>query len=100
MTRVVGSLRRAAVLLLSLLTVGAVAACGSSSGSGSGSGGNAQSLLKQTFTGSHAVKSGVISFDLTITPSGSSALKGPISLALSGPFQSRGAGKLPASNFN
>jgi hypothetical protein len=86
--------------LLALLTAVVVAACGSSSsGAGSGSG-TAQSLLKQTFSGSHTVKSGVLSFSLTLTPTGSSMIKGPISLALSGPFQSRGSGKLPASNFN
>ena len=76
----------------------AVAACGSSS-SGGGSG-NAQSLLKQTFSGSHTVNSGNLSFSLTIEPSGSSKLSGPITLSFGGPFQSLGKGKLPKSNFN
>lgn len=88
--------RRMAVLLLAVLLSAAVAACGSS---GSSSGG-AQTLLKQTFSGSHTVKSGVLSLALTVTPSGSSTIKGPISLSLSGPFQSRGSGKLPESNLN
>ncbi len=76
----------------------AVAACGSSS-SGGGSG-NAQSLLKQTFSGSHTVNSGNLSFSLTIEPSGSTKLSGPITLSFGGPFQSLGKGKLPKSNFN
>jgi hypothetical protein len=76
----------------------ALTACGSSSSSGSGS--NAQSLLKQTFASGHKVNSGVLTFGLSLSPTGSSTLKGPISLTLSGPFQTRGTGKLPESNFN
>src|SRR5580704_13655302 len=75
----------------------AVAACGSSSPASTSA--SAQQLLKQTFSGSHTVKSGVLTFSLTLTPSGSSSLSGPISLSLSGPFQSRGAGKPPESDF-
>ncbi|HEY3728875.1 MAG TPA: hypothetical protein VGL51_16980 [Solirubrobacteraceae bacterium] len=73
-----------------------MAACGSSSTSSSA---DAQSLLKQTFSGSHKVTSGVLTFNLTMNPSGSSTVKGPITLSLSGPFQSRGKGNLPESNF-
>jgi hypothetical protein len=76
-----------------------LAACGSSTGSGSGSSGNAESLLQQTFSSGHTVKSGVLGFTLTINPSGSSTLSGPLTLSLTGPFQSRGTGKLPASDF-
>lgn len=75
-----------------------LAACGSSS-SGSSSSGNAQSLLKQTFASGRPVKSGVLAISFTLTPAGSSTLKGPISFSISGPFQSRGTGKLPESNF-
>lgn len=77
---------------LASLTLGA---CGSSSG-----GGNATTLLKQTFGGSHVVNSGNLNFSLTINPTGSSTLRGPIALRFGGPFQSLGKGKLPASNFN
>jgi hypothetical protein len=73
----------------------AIAACGSSNGSGS-----AQSLLSQTFSGSHTVNSGNLNFSVAITPSGSSKLTGPITLSFGGPFQSLGKGKLPKSNFN
>ena len=74
----------------------AVAACGSSSNNS----GQAGPLLKETFSGSHPVNSGNLNFSLTLTPSGSSTLKGPISLSFGGPFQSLGTGKLPKSNFN
>ena len=60
---------------------------------------SARSLLKQTFGGAHTVKSGVLGFTLTMNPSGSSTLTTPISFSLTGPFQSRGTGKLPASDF-
>lgn len=72
----------------------ALAACGSS-----GSGGSAQSLLKKTFSNSRSVKSGVLGFALTVTPTGSSVIKTPIALSVSGPFQSRGKGQLPISDL-
>jgi hypothetical protein len=90
--------RRAAAATMLAMAVLTLAACGSSS-SGSGSG-SAQSLLKQTFAAGHKVNSGVLTFGLSMNPTGSSTLKGPILLSLSGPFQSRGTGKLPESNFS
>ena len=73
----------------------ALAACGSSAGSSS----NAAQLLDQTFSGTHVVRSGNLGLALTVQPLGSSSIKGPISFTMGGPFQSRGAGKLPASDF-
>jgi hypothetical protein len=73
-----------------------LAACGSSNDSSSGS---PSTLLSQTFTGTHKVTSGVLNLTLTIDASGSSTLNGPITLRFGGPFQTRGAGKLPESNF-
>jgi hypothetical protein len=73
----------------------AIAACGSSSSTG-----NAKTLLRQTFTGAHTVNSGDLSFTLSVNPSGSSTLSGPITLSFGGPFQSLGKGKLPESDFN
>jgi hypothetical protein len=70
-------------------------ACGSAS-SGSA---NPNTLLGQTFTGTHKVTSGNLNLTLTIDASGSSLLSGPITLSFGGPFQTRGAGKLPESNF-
>lgn len=78
-----------AAVLISL----ALAACGGSSS------GNANQLLQQTFTGAHHINSGNLSFVLSIQPSGSNTLKGPVTLSLGGPFQSRGTGKLPQSDF-
>ncbi len=73
----------------------AVAACGSAS-SGSV---NPNTVLSETFSGTHKVTSGNLNLTLTIDPSGSSTLSGPITLSFGGPFQTRGAGKLPESNF-
>ncbi len=78
-----------AVALAALLLAG----CGSSSP-------DAKRLLEQTFGGQHAVNSGRLSFALSVTPSGSSTITSPLSFSFGGPFQSRGAGQLPASNFN
>ena len=61
------------MLLVALLSAAVLAACGSAS-SGSGS---AQTLLKQTFSGSHTVKSGVLTFDLSLTPDRARARSGP-----------------------
>ena len=72
-----------------------LAACGGGSSSG-----DAATLLHQTFAGSHKITSGNLSFNLTVNPSGSKTLTGPISLSFSGPFQSLGTGRLPESAFN
>jgi hypothetical protein len=72
----------------------ALTACGSSGGSS-----GASSLLRQTFSGKHTVNSGNINVSLSVDPSGSSTLKGPITLSFGGPFASLGTGKLPKSNF-
>jgi hypothetical protein len=83
------------LLAAACLAALAVAACGSSSG-GSG---DPSTLLSQTFSGTHKVTSGNLNLTLTIDPSGSSTLNGPITISFGGPFQTRGAGKLPESNF-
>ncbi len=84
---------RAALLIFAAAIVSwALGACG-----GGGGPDRASSLLRQTFTGSHRVDSGDLALGLTVDPSGSSP---PISLTFGGPFQSRGAGRLPKSNFS
>ncbi len=86
---------RAVVALLALtVAVCGLAACGSSGGGGGGSG-DAQTLLKQTFSGSHPIKSGKANLQLVVNVQGVPSLKGPIKLALTGPFQSVGGGALP-----
>ena len=91
-------IKRLGPFTAAIVAVLALTACGSSSSTG-GSSGSAQSLLKQTFSSGHSVKSGVLGFALTLKPTGSSTLTTPITLSLSGPFQSRGSGKLPQSDF-
>lgn len=89
--------RRTALITLMMLVASiAVAACGTASGASSS---NPNTLLKQTFSGSHKVTSGKLALSLTIDPAGSNSLSGPITLSFGGPFQTRGAGKLPESNF-
>ena len=87
-------LRGLAALLITGLACLALSACGSSSS------GDATNLLKQTFSGSHTVNSGTLNFALSVTPSGSSTLNGPITFSFGGPFQTLGPGKLPKSNFS
>jgi hypothetical protein len=88
--------RTALITLLMLVASVMVAACGSASSGGSES---PSTLLGQTFSGSHKVSSGKLDLSLTIDPGGSSTLSGPITLSFGGPFQTRGSGKLPESDF-
>ncbi len=86
---------QAAFALLSAVFLAvAIAACGGGSSS------QATDLLRQTFSQSHTINSGNLGLNLTVNPSGSSTLKGPITLTFGGPFQSLGNGKLPKSDFN
>jgi len=87
--------RRFRGLLVAALASLTLGACGSSSSGG----GNATTLLKQTFSGSHVVNSGNLSVSLAVTPTGSSTISGPITLSFGGPFQSLGKGRLPAATF-
>ena len=87
------SFRRGAAFLAVVAAAALLAACGGSSS------GDARSLLSQTFSGKHTVNSGQLQFSVSLTPSGSTSLTSPISFGFGGPFQSRGPGKLPASNF-
>jgi hypothetical protein len=82
------------VLLSAVFAAMAIAACGG------GSSQQANTLLKQTFSGTHAINSGNVNVAVVVNPSGSSTIKGPISLSLGGPFASVGNGKVPKSNFN
>ncbi len=95
--RIRGSRLIATVLVTAVASI-ALVACGSSSSAGSSA--DAASLLNETFAGSHKINSGNLNLTLTVNPSGSSTLSGPIRLSFGGPFESRGAGKLPQSNFN
>jgi hypothetical protein len=87
-------LRISVAMLSAALAAAILSACGGSSSS------DASGLLQQTFNGSHKVNSGNLDFSVTINPSGSATLSGPISLSFGGPFQTVGSGKLPESDFN
>jgi hypothetical protein len=83
---------RAVVALVALAFVAfGLAACG---GSGSGSS-DARTLLKQTFSGTHKIKSGKADVRLSVDAHGDAALPQPIKLAVTGPFQSAGTDKIP-----
>lgn len=80
----------AAAILVAVL----LAACGGKSSSQ-----QASTLLRQTFSGSHPVNSGVLEVRADVSPSGSQTVKGPIALSFGGPFQGLGKGRLPQSDF-
>jgi hypothetical protein len=82
--------------LLSLLVAAAAlvaAACGASTKSASSST-DVNELLKDTFSGKQAIKSGKLSLSLRLETQGATASK-PIAVTISGPFESQGSGKLP-----
>jgi hypothetical protein len=99
--RLVQHRARAIVALLALAVVALVlAACGGSgddggSGGSSGGSGDAATLLRQTFTGTHDIRSGRANVELRVVATGDDSLRGPISLAISGPFESVGSDQLP-----
>jgi hypothetical protein len=87
------------VALLALaLAAFALAACGGDDAGGGGGGGgsaDAETLLRQTFTGSHEIRSGRADVQLEITAEGDPSIRGPIEVSLSGPFQSAGRDEIP-----
>ncbi|HEU4977547.1 MAG TPA: hypothetical protein VFT42_01495 [Solirubrobacteraceae bacterium] len=91
---------RPIVLLVALLALvaAAVAGCG---GSGGGSSASAQELLADTFgSGGTHVRSGDLNVALDIRANGFQTFKGPLHIALSGPFQTGKPGALPKFDFD
>jgi hypothetical protein len=87
--------RRLIILaLLAALTMG-LAACGSSDDKSSGADADATTLLKDTFGAGHPIRSGRVDANLDVDLKGLARLTEPLSLHLSGPFQSNGGKKLP-----
>jgi hypothetical protein len=89
---------RAVVALLALAVVALVlAACGSSGGGGDSgaSSSDAQTLLRETFSGSHTIRSGKANVQLRAVVTGEPSLRGPIELTISGPFESAGTDQVP-----
>jgi len=97
--RLVQHRARAIVALLALAVVALVlAACGGSGGSSDSSGSSsadAETLLRQTFTGTHDIRSGKADIQLRVDVSGDDSIRGPIAASISGPFQSVGSDQLP-----
>jgi hypothetical protein len=83
--------------LVALLTALVVAGCGSGDGGSSADeDASVDELLEKTFSGEKKVDSGKLDLALNLdVQGGDSEVQGPISLRLSGPFQTQGDGKLP-----
>jgi hypothetical protein len=95
-------LRGALAVLLVATGALVLAACGGGKKKSSTSGsGNAASLIDQTFSGRHPVKSGKVAVQIGVNLQGGSAssgLNGPISIKFEGPFQGEGK-SLPKFDF-
>ncbi len=89
---------RTLLMILAAVLAVLVAGCGGGGGGESADEGTSvDDLLTKTFSGSKKVESGKLDLSLRIDVQGgsSSELQGPISLTLSGPFQTEGDGRLP-----
>jgi hypothetical protein len=82
--------------LLLLVLPALAAGCGGSDGGDA----STATLLKDTFSGGKAVKSGKLDVSLGFEAQGLPTLTGPVAFKLSGPFASEGAGKLPKFDFD
>jgi len=83
------------VVLIALLAV-VVAGCGGSKSSSADESTSVDELLDQTFSGKKKVDSGKLDLSLKVDlQGGSSQVQGPISLRLTGPFQTQGEGEVP-----
>jgi hypothetical protein len=82
--------RFAVVVAILAVLAGVLAACGGSSSSSE----DPNAVLKETFGGGKAVKSGKIAASIDLKAKGGN-LNGPVSLKLDGPFESQGDKQLP-----
>jgi hypothetical protein len=87
------SARLTAVLLVLALAALGLSACGGSGDKSSG--GDPAALLKDTFGADHPIRSGKVDATLDVNLKGLAQLTDPLSLHLSGPFQSNGGKQLP-----
>jgi hypothetical protein len=84
-------MRRSLAVLITL----AIAALGLSACGGSGGGDDATALIKDTFAADHPIRSGRVDATLDVDLQGLPTFTKPLSLHLSGPFQSNGGKTLP-----
>lgn len=93
--------RRPVLALLTLIALVAsafaFAACGGDDGERKD---DVASVLKDTFGSGKPVKSGKLNVAVALDAKGLEALEGPVSLKLTGPFESGGDGELPAFDFD
>jgi len=87
--------RTTVVIALLALLAGVLAACGGSSASDE----DPNAVLKETFGGGKAVKSGKIAASIDLKAKGGN-LNGPVSIKLDGPFESQGDKQLPKFDLN
>ncbi|HMJ35458.1 MAG TPA: hypothetical protein VK501_16235 [Baekduia sp.] len=83
----------AVLLALAVAAALGVSACGGSSSAGGG--GDATALLTDTFGADHPIRSGRVDANLDVDLKGLPQLTEPLSLHLTGPFQSNGGKNLP-----
>ena len=83
--------RTLASLLLALLTLGLVAGCGGDDGTADSST-DVDQLLDETFSSGKSIESGRLDIALDVE---ADAGEGPVTVKVSGPFQSQGEGRLP-----
>jgi hypothetical protein len=92
-------LRTLCALTALLVACTALVACGGGDGGGGGDGASADTdvntLLDKTFSGDKKVEKGKIDLSLNVDVSGDQSVSGPISVRLSGPFETQGDQKLP-----
>ncbi len=90
--------RRAPFVAVALLLI--VAALGLTA-CGSGGGSDPDKVVKETFSGNKKVTSGKVSLKIGLEAQGGAAsLGGPLTVALTGPFQSQGPKTLPKFDFD
>lgn len=84
-----------ALLVLAAMALALGACGGDDSGGGGGSSADAETLLRETFTGTHEIRSGNADLQVRVVATGDPSIRGPIELSVSGPFESAGADELP-----
>jgi hypothetical protein len=86
--------KHALLLALVGLVLAALAGCGGGGGEASSST-PVDQLLRQTFSNDTSIKSGTLDLSLRVDAQGSSQVQGPVTVHITGPFESQGKGKLP-----